>query len=265
MSPLTNAIIDTPPNTSISSIISEIYSRKHQVKQSHKEALSSIISNLHDSITDCHLFRCLEAASETGTSSWLTTLPIREHRFVLHKGAFRDALCLRYGWTPPHLPSHCTCGSSLTIEHALNCKCGFLSLRHNELRDITANLLTEIYPDVQIEPMLLSLSGKQFSYQSAITHDNARSDIAVSNFLSSTQRSYLNIHVFNPFSQSHNKSSINACHRCNEKDKRCQYEERIRNVEHASFTPLVFTTAGGMGPSATTFFKHLSAKLSVRH
>lgn len=75
------------------------------------------------------------------------------------------------------------CGSSLTFEHTLNCKCGgFPSLRHNELRDITANLLTEICPDVHIEPMLQSLSGEQFSYQSAITDDNARSDIAVSNF-----------------------------------------------------------------------------------
>ena len=184
----------------------------------------------------------------------------------MHKGAFRDALCLRYGWTPPHFPSHCTCGSSLTVEHALNCKCGgFPSLRHNELWDITANLLTEICPDVQIEPMLQSLSGEQFSYQSAITDNNARSDIAVSNFWSSRQRSYLDIRVFNPFSQSYNKSSIKACHRRNEKDKRRQYEERIRNVEHASFTPLAFTTAGGMGPSATTFFKHLSARLSVRH
>ena len=31
---------------------------------------------------------------------------------------------------------------------------GFSSLRHNELQDITADLLTEICPDVQIEQML---------------------------------------------------------------------------------------------------------------
>ena len=27
-----------------------------------------------------------------------------------------------------------------------------------------------------------------------------------------------------------------------------EYAERIGNVEHADFNPLVFTTAGGMGP-----------------
>uniref|UniRef100_A0A1X7TR02 Uncharacterized protein n=1 Tax=Amphimedon queenslandica TaxID=400682 RepID=A0A1X7TR02_AMPQE len=77
----------------------------------------------------------------------------------MYKGAFCDALCLRYGWTPPHLPTHCVCGSNKSIEHALNCKCGgFPSLRHNELRDITADLLTEICPDVQVEPTLQALS-----------------------------------------------------------------------------------------------------------
>ena len=39
----------------------------------------------------------MEASSEKGASSWLSTLPIAEHGFALHKGEFRDALCLRYG------------------------------------------------------------------------------------------------------------------------------------------------------------------------
>ena len=87
----------------------------------------------------------------------------------------------------------------------------------------------------------------------------------MSNFWSSKQRSFLDVRVFNPFSHTYNKSSIKACHRRNEKDKRHQYGERICNVEHASFTLLVFTTAGGMGPSASTFYKHLSSRLSIRY
>jgi len=34
---------------------------------------------------------------EKGASNWLTVL-IEEFGFTLHKGAFRDALALRYGW-----------------------------------------------------------------------------------------------------------------------------------------------------------------------
>ena len=54
-----------------------------------------------------HLQRAVSASSENGASSWLSTLPIEKHVFAFHKGAFRDALCLRYCWHPLHLPTHC--------------------------------------------------------------------------------------------------------------------------------------------------------------
>jgi len=37
---------------------------------------------------------------------------------------------------------------------------------------------------------------------------------------------------------------------------------RVCNVEHGTFTPLVFSTAGGMGPIATTFYRCLASLLS---
>ena len=260
LSPLINAFSEST-SMSINSIVSEISSRKAQVRQNHKEKLNSTITSLHDSITDSSLLRCLEVASEPGASSWLTALPIKEHGFVLQK--VLSMMLYAFVMVGLLFIYHLSvCGSNMSIEHALNCKCGgFPYLRHNELRDITADLLTEICPDVQVEPALQALSGERFSYQSAITDDNARADIAVSSFWSSRQRSFLDVRVFNPFSHTYNNSSIKACHRRNEKDKRRQYGERICNVEHASFTPLVFTTAGGMGPSASTFYKHLSSRL----
>ena len=53
------------------------------------------------------LQKSMSLASEKGASTWLSTLPIEEHGFALHKGGFRDALCLRYGWQPTLLPSQC--------------------------------------------------------------------------------------------------------------------------------------------------------------
>ena len=41
-----------------------------------------------------HLQRSAELASEKGSSSWVTTLPIADHGFALHKGVFHDVLCL---------------------------------------------------------------------------------------------------------------------------------------------------------------------------
>ena len=39
-------------------------------------------------------------------------------------------------------------------------------------------------------------------------------------------------------------------------------EERIREIERASFLPLVFTSSGGMSPGTSIFFKHLADLIS---
>ena len=67
------------------------------------------------------LQRAMDMASEKGASSWVVALPISGHNFTLHKGFFKDALCLRYGWKPSRLPSHCICGVNFSVEHAFSC------------------------------------------------------------------------------------------------------------------------------------------------
>ena len=209
------------------------------------------------------LLRCLEGTSKKGAFSWLIATPIKEHRFALHKGGFIDAIHLRYGLMPPRLPPNCVCGSNFTVKYALNCKCGdFPSISHNKLRDITADLLTETSSDVMMEPPLHPLSGEVFKYRTTIRDDNARTDIAVSNFWYPCLRFIIDIHVFNPFNSTYNKCSLKMCHKRNEMEKNRQYEERIRIVELGSFTALVFTTADCMGPAANIFFKCLVSLVS---
>ena len=89
--------------------------------------------------------RMISLLSEKGASFWLSTLPVEEHGFALHKGAFRDALFLHYGWLPSGLPVHCVCGQGFSVDHALNCPTGgYPTLRHNKLRDFTAEILSEV-------------------------------------------------------------------------------------------------------------------------
>ena len=38
-------------------------------------------------------------------------------------------------------------------------KGGFVTLRHNEVRDIVATVLSDVYKDVKLEPSLLTLNG----------------------------------------------------------------------------------------------------------
>ena len=173
----------------IPTLLAETYGRKNKVKSNHRAYCNSFFSTLFKSLSDPSLKRCLEVASEKGASSWLTALPITEHGFTLHKGTFKDAICLRYGWTPLYLSSHCTCDPTFTIDHAMNCKqSGFPFIRHNELRNITAELLTETCSNVLIEPPLQPLNGEQLSYQSSNTEDNACVDISASNVWSPSNR-----------------------------------------------------------------------------
>ena len=97
----------------------------------------------------------IEISSEKEASRWLTFLPLSDHGFTPHKSAFRDALCLRYGWLSQQLPSRCICDQKFSLEHALSCStCGLPSVRHNGIRDITAELLTEVCHGVGTEPCL---------------------------------------------------------------------------------------------------------------
>ena len=66
----------------------------------------------------------MEQASEKGASSWLTTIPVLRYGYNLNNQAFRDALCLIFGWTPRRLPQHCPCGHPFSVDHALSCPKG---------------------------------------------------------------------------------------------------------------------------------------------
>ena len=123
--------------------------------------------------------RAMDLAREKGASTWLTVLPLTEHGFSLHKSAFHDAMALRYGWSPTKIPYKCDCGNGMTVEHALSCaKGGFPTLRHNEIRDLTANLLTEVCNDVCVEPDLQPVMPHQLTGATANRQDGARLDIS---------------------------------------------------------------------------------------
>ena len=133
-------------------------------------------------------------SQEKGVSSWLNVLLIQEHGFALHKSAFRDALALRYGWSPVDSPSFCACGEQFSVEHAISCpKGGFPTLHHNEVRDFTVSLLTEAFSNVQLEPPLQKLTGEVLVEALANREDGARVDVAADNFWGDHQLAFLDI------------------------------------------------------------------------
>ena len=151
--PLIEHIIKKDPTYS-----SEMKANQLQARKEVKAKKSKVIEEEADLLAqalDEQQKRTMILSQEKGASHWLTILPMAEHGFSLHKGAFRDGLCLRYGWKPERLPTACACGKQFNVEHALSCnRGGFPILRHNELRNITASMLSQVCPNVSVEPHL---------------------------------------------------------------------------------------------------------------
>ena len=136
---------------------------------------------------------------ETGASSWLTTLPIKEEGYILNKQSFWVLLSIRYGCRLKRIPSNCACGNTFNLQHALQCpKSGFVSSRHNHIRNSTANLLIEVRKNVRVERQLQPLSGDMFSEKTANISDQARADISARGFWLTGQLAFLDVRVFNP-------------------------------------------------------------------
>ena len=92
----------------------------------------------------------LNLAAEKGPSAWLTVLPLQNLGFNL-KREFHDAVKLRYNWPVDDIPSTCACGEAFTVDHSMICKLhvgGCVTQRHNELRDLGAELLRMVCSDV---------------------------------------------------------------------------------------------------------------------
>ena len=139
------------------------------------------------------LRQCVAAGEEKGASSWLSAIPLESHGFVLHKGAFRAALVLRYNWPFKHFGPTCACCSHLYAGHVLICQYnGFHTLRHDNLRDMTSELLSEVCRSVVSEPPLQALSGEQLP-TSCNRNDDARADIKAHGFWNRYEDAFLTL------------------------------------------------------------------------
>ena len=127
--------------------------------------------------------RAVDLATQKGASSWLTVLPIRDMSFDLNKSEFRDAVKLRYDWEVPDTPSVCVCGDIFNVDHAMICKRGGLIIqRHNELRDLEAELLSMVCNGDETEPVLQDITGEDLN-RGANTTPVARLDIVAKGIL----------------------------------------------------------------------------------
>ena len=108
------------------------------------------------------------------------------------------------------------------------------------------------------------MTGEQLTHRSANREDGTRLDIVAESFWGDRQRAFFDVRVFNPFAQSYRNTSLTQCYQRNEREKRRAYDERVREIEHASFSPLVFSTSGGMGTTATIVYKRIASMIAEK-
>ena len=158
------------------------------------------------------------------------------------------------------LPAKCPCGQFFNMTHALNCKTGgFITIRHNRVRDFEAQLLTEICNDVENEPPLQPLEGEIIN---GLTGVNAKPDVRARGFWREGQNDFLNVRITNTSSESQRHLTSENIFTKHEREKKRQYNNRIMNVEHGTFTPLVFSVNGGMAKECLKFHKFVAEKIA---
>ena len=174
----------------------------------------------------------------------------------MNKQEFHDSIALRYNFKISDVSTHCYCGQRNNINHSLTCqKGGYTHLRHNSLRNTFGKLLSDVCKDVVIEPPLLELTGENLP-SGSITMAEARLDISARSFWSPMDKVFTDVRVFHPHAPTNAKLSVTQMYKHHEYLKKRAYNARVIQVEKGTFTPLVFSTTGGMGYEAERFVKH---------
>ena len=83
----------------------------------------------------------------------------------------------------------------------------------------------------------------------------------------STKWHFFDIRVFNPFAKSHlnPNQTLDAVFRKHETQKKRSYNQRVIEVEHGSFTPIVTSACGGFGKETSVFVSKLIEKVAEKN
>ena len=239
-------------------LMSEIKRMKTEKEEAFMEQLEEI-----KQVVDLKLCRSIDLACEKGAGAWLSALPLQSLSYTLNKQEFRDAICLRYGWRITNTPAYCAFGSKNSVDHTLNCKRGgYVNMRHNNIRDFEATLLKEVCRDVKIEPMLLPVGNSES--RSSNQAERARLDVSAVGIWSTMERTFLDVRVMHVNSPSYMDKTPQQIYLQHEREKKYTYNHRILEIEKGTFTPLVFSTTGGMGPECTKYHKRIAELVSVK-
>ena len=255
--PLVRRIVEQkhqPPDAS------EIQTLQLSTRTQKDDCLSEMLEQVKNSLPT-KAKRAVELATEKGSSNWLTVIPLEELDYNLNKKEFRDAIKLRYDWEITDTPMICACGVQFSVDHAMVCqRGGFIIQRHNELRDLEAEMLRMVCNDVEVELVLQEVTGETLN-RGANKAPDARFDIHAPGFWERQRSAFFDVRVCHPNADSYRDLTPKQIYKKHENEKKRQYVERVMEIEQGTFTPLVYTTTCRMADEFVKYHIRLAEQI----
>ena len=136
-----------------------------------------------------------------------------------------------------------------TVNHELSCKKGgFIAQRHESdiIRDLLTLHISKVCRDVETEPLRHPLDNEVFNLQSTVISREARLDMKAGGFWTPGVTAFFDVRVTHVTSLSNQGEHTAPIFKQQENEKKRKYNQRVTDVEMATFTPLVFGTDGAM-------------------
>ncbi|KAM7428792.1 hypothetical protein ABFA07_020286 [Porites harrisoni] len=124
-------------------------------------------------------------------------------------------------------------------------------------------MLRMVCADVETEPVLQEITGEELN-RGANKAPDARLDIHARGFWDRQQSAFFDVRVYHPNPDSYRELSPKQIFQLHENEKKRQYSRRVLEVEQGTFTPLVFTSTGGMADECKRFHSRLAELLAFK-
>ena len=124
-------------------------------------------------------------------------------------------------------------------------------------------MLRRVCTDAEIEPILQGITVEE-SNRGANKAPDARLDVHARGFWDRQQSTFFAVPVCHPNTDSYRELSPKQVFQLHENEKKTQYSRQVLEVEQGSFTPLVFTSTGGMAYECKRFHSRLAELLALK-
>ena len=150
------------------------------------------------------------------------------------------------------------CGVQFSVDQAMVCqRGGFIIQRHNELRDLEAEMLRMVCNDVEVEPVPQEATGETLNHGANKAPD-ARLDIHAQRFWERQRSAFFDARVCHSNTDSYKDLTPKQIYKKHENEKKRQYAEKVMEIEQGTFISVVFTTTGGMADGCVKYHSRLA-------